>query len=106
MSLNFSVDASAFGDFSQDFVPFQDETSYVLAHQYSLQDPGPWIDLDPEPPLGSPEDEGKARQHGGPGSRQIKHRRTRSGCYTCRFRRVKASTILWNLFKQLLTREV
>ncbi|KAI9865191.1 MAG: hypothetical protein M1813_002511 [Trichoglossum hirsutum] len=35
----------------------------------------------------------RARRKSGPGAEQVKHRRTRSGCFTCRTRRVKCDEI-------------
>lgn len=39
---------------------------------------------------------GRSRKRSGPGGEHVKHRRTRSGCYTCRTRRVKVRSYIWN----------
>ena len=44
-----------------------------------------------EPPASAPKNTGQARRRLPPGTDHVKHRRTRSGCYTCRSRRVKVS---------------
>ena len=44
-----------------------------------------------EPPGPAPKNTGQARRRLPLGTDHVKHRRTRSGCYTCRSRRVKVS---------------
>lgn len=52
-------------------------------------------DKTPSPP--------KSRRKLTSGSDQVKHRRTRSGCYTCRARRVKVSVSVDRFFRSLFT---
>lgn len=48
-----------------------------------------WFDLDSDTSTPNPKGIGRVRRRPPPGSDHVKHRRTRSGCYTCRSRRVK-----------------
>ena len=48
-----------------------------------------WFDHDSDNSAAGPKAAARVRRRLPPGSDQVKHRRTRSGCYTCRSRRVK-----------------
>jgi len=48
-----------------------------------------WFDLDSDNSAPGPKGAARVRRRAPPDSDHIKHRRTRSGCYTCRSRRVK-----------------
>ena len=48
-----------------------------------------WFDLDSNNSAAAPRGAARVRRRIPPGSDHVKHRRTRSGCYTCRSRRVK-----------------
>ena len=50
-----------------------------------------WFDLETENARPVPKGAARVRRRPPPGSDHVKHRRTRSGCYTCRTRRVKVS---------------
>ena len=49
----------------------------------------PWLTLENAPPPAQPKSATEAESHPSATKEQVKHRRTRSGCYTCRGRRVK-----------------
>lgn len=48
-----------------------------------------WFDHDADNQIPAPKSTTRVRRRMPPGSDHVKHRRTRSGCYTCRSRRVK-----------------
>lgn len=55
----------------------------------------------PEPIMFNAPKAQRSRRKSAPGLDHIKHRRTRSGCYTCRSRRVKVTRTLFDLAKPL-----
>jgi hypothetical protein len=62
--------------------------------------PGPYQNLGyftgfPEPIMFNATKSQRSRRRSTPGLDHIKHRRTRSGCYTCRSRRVKVRFANW-----------
>lgn len=68
--------------FAPNLQPFQTLSSENLRQSYAdLDDPARTM----LPAQGS----SRARRRPAPGAEHVKHRRTRSGCYTCRNRRVK-----------------
>ena len=52
-----------------------------------------WFDLDSDTSVPNLKGTVRVRRRPPPGSDQVKHRRTRSGCYTCRSRRVKVGDL-------------
>ena len=70
---------------------FRDHNSTVTESQkLSAQSLGRWLEMDSDRSMGAANLPGKVRRRPPPRSDHVKHRRTRSGCYTCRSRRVKA----------------
>ncbi|MCJ1387347.1 hypothetical protein MMC18_000190 [Xylographa bjoerkii] len=60
-------------------------------HNLSTANLARWFDLDSNNSAPVPRGAARVRRRIPPGSDHVKHRRTRSGCYTCRSRRVKGS---------------
>ena len=63
----------------------------ALPEQQSISSmhPARWFDLDSDNAKQTAKGLARVRRRPPPGSDHVKHRRTRSGCYTCRSRRVK-----------------
>ncbi|EOD43211.1 putative c6 finger domain protein [Neofusicoccum parvum UCRNP2] len=68
--------------FAPNLQPFQTLSSENLRQSYADLD-------DPNRTLLPAQGSSRARRRPAPGAEHVKHRRTRSGCYTCRNRRVK-----------------
>lgn len=61
---------------------------------YSMESLNQFPDMDdPNRALSPQQGSQRSRRRHPPGSEHVKHRRTRSGCYTCRQRRVKVLVI-------------
>ena len=56
---------------------------------YPSTGPNPWYGTDAQSSGSLPRNPGRTRLRMPAGQDHVKHRRTRSGCYTCRERRVK-----------------
>lgn len=81
---------------------FYDHSSTVDgSQQFSSQRVGHWFDPDGNSSMLGSKGAVRVRRRPPPGSDHVKHRRTRSGCYTCRTRRVK---VRWFLGQYLLSR--
>ncbi|KAI9878327.1 MAG: hypothetical protein M1830_001226 [Pleopsidium flavum] len=71
-------------------VQYYDHSGTVDESQpFSSQRLGHWFDQDGNSSMLGSKGAAKVRRRPPPGSDHVKHRRTRSGCYTCRTRRVK-----------------
>lgn len=68
--------------FAHGLQPFQTLSSENLRQNYADLD-------DPSRTMLPAQGSSRARRRPAPGAEHVKHRRTRSGCYTCRNRRVK-----------------